>query len=262
VSNVPRSVTRSSDIKTAVAAAFSAAAQTYDDRADVQRDAAQGVAHRIMALPLPERPRILEIGCGTGFLSAALNAFPAADLVLSDISESMLNRCRQRLGDSPARFLVMDGEEPEAAGTGFDLICSSFAFQWFNDLAGSLERLAALLSPGGHLVFATLGAESFHEWRQAHAELNLRSAVRDYPTGNTLSRMLPKSGDGKIEEEHMVRDYADARAFLEHLKRIGAHMPESTHRPLAPGALRRVMRQFESGISVTYHVAYGTWRRN
>lgn len=254
-------VTRPAENKAAVAAAFGAAAQTYDDGADVQRDAARGVIQRISALALPERPRILEIGCGTGFLSAALNGIAHADLLVSDISDSMLNRCRQRLGETAARFMVLDGEEPEAAGTGFDLICSSFAFQWFNDLEGSLERLSALLAPGGNLVFATLGAESFHEWRQAHAELNLVSAVRNYPTGEALSRMLPKSAPGKIEEEHMVRDYADAHAFLEHLKKIGAHMPESTHRPLAPGALRRVLRRFEDGISVTYHVVYGTWQR-
>ena len=255
-------VTRPTDIKAAVAAAFSAAAHTYNEGADVQHNAAQGVAQRIAALTLPERPRILEIGCGTGFLSAALNTLPAADLVLSDISETMLARCRQNLGQTDARFLVMDGEEPETAGTGFDLICSSLAFQWFNDLPESLERLAALLSPGGHLVFATLGADSFHEWRQAHAQLNLMSAVRNYPTGDTLSRMLPRAGAGKIDEEHVVRDYPDGRAFLDHLKKIGAHLPESTHRPLAPGALRRVLRRFEGGISVTYHVAYGSWRKN
>jgi malonyl-CoA O-methyltransferase len=248
--------------KASVAAAFSAAAETYNEGADVQRTAAAGVTQRINALPLPASPRILEIGCGTGFLSAALNKMPHADLTLSDISETMLNRCRKGLGKTDARFLVMDGEEPEAAGNGFDLICSSFAFQWFNDLAGSLERLSNLLVPGGHLVFATLGAESFHEWREAHAELNLMSAVRNYPTGDALSRMLPKTGTGRIEEEHIVRDYADGRAFLDHLKKIGAHLPESSHRPLAPGAMRRVLRRFEAGISVTYHVAYGAWKRN
>jgi malonyl-CoA O-methyltransferase len=251
------------DIKAAVAAAFSAAAETYNDGADVQRNAADGLARRIGTLPLPAKPRILEIGCGTGFLSAHLMRMAGADVLLSDISESMLERCRRSLApDTSARFLQMDGEEPEAAGTGFDLICSSFAFQWFNDLAGSLDRLAALLAPGGHLMFATLGADSFHEWRQAHAQLNLASAVRNYPTGDALSRMLPKSGVGKIEEEHVVRDYPDGLAFLDHLKKIGAHLPETSHRPLAPGALRRVLRRFEGGISVTYHVAYGLWQRN
>ena len=52
--------------------AFDAAASSYDDHAVVQRIVARRLAERIAALPLPEQPRILEIGCGTGFLSAAL----------------------------------------------------------------------------------------------------------------------------------------------------------------------------------------------
>ncbi len=151
MSNVPPEVNRSSNIKAAVTAAFSAAAQTYDADADVQRDAAQGVARRIAALPLPAQPRVLEIGCGTGFLSTALHAMQTAELVLSDISETMLDRSRQRLGETSARFMVLDGEEPEAAGNGFDVICSSFAFQWFNDLEGTLQRLSAMLAPAATL---------------------------------------------------------------------------------------------------------------
>ncbi len=257
-------MTPRSNIKAAVAAAFGAAVDTYDDKADVQREAAERLFGRLPGLALPTNPRILEIGCGTGFLSRMLADMNTEELVVSDISDAMLARCRQTLGAvaSHARFLVMDGEEPsESAGSGFDLICSSMAFQWFNNMSQSLERLASLLAPGGHLVFATLAAESFHEWTQAHADLNMTSSVRSYPTADALARMLPKRGEGRVEEEHIVRHYPDGHDFLGHLKRIGAHLPESSHRPVAPGALRRVLRQFEGGISVTYHMAYGLWRR-
>lgn len=251
--------------KAAVAAAFGAAAHTYDDKADVQREVAERLAARLPALDLPALPRILEIGCGTGFLSRSLAGMKSAELVITDISEPMVARCRKALGAAAAhaRFAVMDGEEPrDLADGGFDLICSSMAFQWFNDLPGSLERLSRLLAPGGYLVFATLAADSFHEWTHAHADLNMTPGVRAYPTIDVLSRMLPKGGEGKVAEEHSVRHYSDGHAFLAHLKHIGAHLSETSHRPLAAGALRRVLRQFEGGISVTYHLAYGIWRRS
>ena len=170
-------VNKMSPIKTAVAAAFSAAAESYDAGADIQRLVADRLARRIKALTLPASARILEIGCGTGFLSSELTGIEAADLVITDISGAMLARCRQRLGTQSARFLVMDGENPNpAAGSGFDLICSSLAFQWFDDLSVALTRLASLLAPGGYLAFATLGAESFKEWHNAHLALQLPSA--------------------------------------------------------------------------------------
>lgn len=249
------------DIKTAVVAAFSAAADTYEAGADVQREVAGRVARRIKALSLRARPRILEIGCGTGFLSRALAEMNPTELVLTDISSTMLERCRRTV-QAPARFLVMDGEEPSAeAGGDFDLICSSLAFQWFINLPVALARLGMLLAPGGHLAFATLAAGSFAEWREAHGTLGVQPAARSYPALGALKSMFPEHGVGNFAEERLTRRYADGHAFLDHLRRIGAQSPEGSRRPLGAGALRRVLRRFETGIDVTYHIAYGTWER-
>ncbi len=51
---------------------FAAAAENYDAAASVQRVAAERLAARIAALPLPDNPSILDIGAGTGFLTRAL----------------------------------------------------------------------------------------------------------------------------------------------------------------------------------------------
>ncbi len=248
------------DIKAAVAAAFSAAADTYDDGAEVQREVAERLALRIARLPLPPRARILEIGCGTGFLTRALARIDARELVITDIAPAMLARCRINVRDAApetaVEFLVMDGEDPRVEGP-FDLICASLAFQWFADLPASLARLAGLLAPGGHLAFATLAADSFCEWRAAHSAAGLYAAMHNYPPRAALSNMLPEIA---ISEDRLHRRYADGIAFLDHLKQIGAHMPEDNRR-LGPGALRSVLRGFAGGIDVTYHVAYGTWSR-
>ena len=237
-------------------AAFSAAAKTYDAGAEVQRRVAGSLAQRIKRLSL-NAPRVLEIGCGTGLLSRTLLDLAPRALVLTDIAPAMIAHCRAALPENNCtRFVVMDGEAPENVGGGFDLICSSMTFQWFDDIAASLPRLAGFLAPGGHLAFATLAAGSFREWRAAHEALGLSAATRSYPTADTLRTMLPGLDVG---EENLTQHYADGHSFLAQLKQIGAHVPKEDRKPLGVGALRRVLRQFADGIDVTYHVAYGMW---
>ena len=241
--------------------AFDAAAGSYEANAPVQRAAAARLAQRIAVLPLPANPRILEIGCGAGFLSAALRPhLGPADWTFTDLSPAMLEVCRERLGHpADAAFHAMDGEHPDLE-PGFDLICSSLTFQWFEDLPAAVGRLTGLLAPGGWLAFATLAEESLVEWRSAHAALGLKAGTPAFPPVAALSDMGGEGG--RVEDERLVHVHADARAFLTSLKAIGARSPTPRHAPLAAAALGRVMRRFEAaGAAVTYHVAYGLFRR-
>jgi malonyl-CoA O-methyltransferase len=254
--------------RTAVAAAFGAAAETYDADADLQRLVAARLAGRLGALPLGPTPSILEIGCGTGFLSRALLArWPGATLLATDLSAAMVACCRRQLGPAPgAAFLVMDGERPslQSRGRGFDLICASLALQWFGDPGGALAAWAGLLRPGGHLAFATLAAGSLAEWRTAHTALGLEAGVADYPDADRLAALWPPGGHGRVEVEAISCAYPDGHAFVTGLRRIGAHLAVPDRRPLPPGALRRVLRRFgrPTGLTVTYQVGYGAFQRH
>lgn len=247
-----------SDRKRRIGRAFGAA-EDYDRWADVQRIVAGRLAARIGATPLAERPRILEIGCGTGFLSLALRERIAdARWIFSDLAPAMVRRSRRTIGDGADRsYLVMDGERPCFDGPRFDLICSSLAFQWFAEPQASIRRLFALLRPGGVLAFATMGEDSFAEWRAAHGPIVPGTPA--YPPAPTLA---PPGASLGIEEERLPRHFADARAFLRHLKAIGAGVPAGGRAPLLPREMRQVMRRFEEGGAVaTYHVAYCLFRR-
>ncbi len=248
--------------KEAVAAAFGAAAASYDAHAGLQQRVAESLAARIAALPLPAAPRVLEIGCGTGFLSRALAPrLPGARWLITDLAEPMVRECRRSF-PGEAAFLVMDGERPCLAG-GFDLICASLALQWFGDIGAALAGWAGLLRPGGHLAFATLAAGTFATWREAHRALGLSSSVPDYPSASQLTAFLPGGGDGALDVEPVRCPYPDGHAFLASLRRIGAAVPTEGHRPLPPGQLRRVLRRFAppAGLTETYQTAYGIFRR-
>ncbi len=252
-------MTRLSSLKGTLATAFGAAADAYHSAADVQREVASRLARRIAGLSLAARPRVLEIGCGTGFLYHALAPdLGGAAWLLTDLSEAMVRRARATLAGRPAGIAVMDGEMPSLPPASFDLICASLVFQWFEDLPRSLHGLADLLAPGGALVFSTLTAESFPEWRAAHQEIGARSAVRRYPTMKDIARMSPEGMSMTLDVESIARPYRNAHAFLAHWKEIGTHVPDASRPPLTPGTMRKLLRRFDDGITVTYQVAYVT----
>ena len=225
-----------------VAAAFDRAAD-YDAHAGVQARVAAALAERIIALPLASAARVLEIGCGTGFLGAALlDRMPHARWTMTDIAPSMLDRARAKFAGRGVSFATMDGERPDIGG-GFDLVCSSLAAQWFGDLPAAVARWRTLLAPGGRIAFTTLSQGSFAEWRGG--------GIHDYPDAATLA-----ASGLTVSIETIVEPYADGRAFLRALKAIGAGTPRVGHRPLAPAALRAALADFEAaGSTATYRVA-------
>jgi malonyl-CoA O-methyltransferase len=243
------------DRKARIAQAFSLGAGTYDEAGALQWLIARRLAERIGSSTAVPPQRILEIGCGTGFLSARLaHAYPKSALLLTDIAPSMLNRCRSRMGDRH-RYLVLDGERPEDLTGQFDLIASSLTFQWFADLRGGLERLSHLLAPGGRMLFATLGCRTFIEWRQVHADLGLPCGTQHYPSAEDFP--WPAGFSCEIDSELEIQPYANGADFVRSLKALGAHEPAPGYRPLASGAFRRLLASLEGGFAVTYHMLYG-----
>ena len=225
-------------------------AGNYDRHAVVQRAVAERLADRILALKLPANPRVLEIGCGTGFLGARLiGDLPFTQYWMTDIAPGMLDRARSRFADrQDIDFAEMDGAAPTIDGP-FDLICSSLAMQWVADLPGSVTRLRRLLSPGGRLAFTTLAAGSFAEWRAAFG--SAQPATHDYPLAEAL-----RAFGLEVSVETIEQDYAGARDFLRALKAIGANTARPGYRPLPPALLREVMARFESaGARACYVVA-------
>lgn len=109
-----------------MAAAFGRAADDYHRAADVQRDVAARLARRVAAVAPRPSPRLLEIGCGTGFVYRALSPhLPGAWWLLSDLSEAMVRRARAEIGGGAATFAVLDGERTPFAPASFDVVCAS-----------------------------------------------------------------------------------------------------------------------------------------
>lgn len=250
--------------KSRIARRFNAAAPTYDAASPVQRAAARQLARQIRELALPHRParpRVLEIGCGSGHLTRELLPHIGGDWFVTDIAPAMVAHCRDAIGPA-AHYLAMDGEQPALAGP-FDLIVSSLAAQWFTDLPGTLLTLARLLAPGGRLALSTLGSENFAAWRAAHDALGLAAATPDYPSRASIAAAFPASLALHLSEQILPAHAADPLEFVRSLRAIGADTPPSGHPPLTAGQLRRVLRQLAAlaPAGVDYHVIYAIAQR-
>lgn len=228
-------------------------ARDYEGKARVQREVAAKLAMRIAKLDLPASPRVLEIGCGTGFLTSAMReAGICGDWLITDVAPEMVERCRERMGDAPGMtFEVLDGEYGALPEGEFHLICSSLAVQWFDDAPAALARLAGLLAPGGHLIVTTLGPGSFAQWRAAHAAEGLTPGTPNFTAVDAFAALQPTS----LEVETVTEEHASGRDFVRALKAIGAATADTTHRPLSPARLRRVLAQFDrTGSKVSYEI--------
>ncbi|WP_028548409.1 class I SAM-dependent methyltransferase [Paenibacillus sp. UNC451MF] len=104
-----------------------------------------------------ESPRILDLGAGTGLLSAGiLHKFPHAQLTLVDLSDKMLETARQRFADNRRiEYIVADYSQYEFDGR-YDIIVSSLSIHHLRhqDKKALFHKLYTLLEEGGVFINA------------------------------------------------------------------------------------------------------------
>ena len=103
------------------------------------------------------RPAILDIGAGTGLLSALIiRKYPDAALILVDLSESMLGIAKERFaGRNEVRYITGDFSSVDFAGR-YDLICSALSIHHLEqgDKRRLYKKIFDHLHPGGIFVNA------------------------------------------------------------------------------------------------------------
>lgn len=93
--------------------------------------------------------RVVDLGCGTGELTAQLHLqLQARETLGIDASRAMLARAPQAPG---LRFEEQEIERFEPADR-FDLVFSNAALHWVSDHSSLLRRLTAMLASGGQIA--------------------------------------------------------------------------------------------------------------
>ncbi len=131
---------------------FDRSARAYDD---LVRRNQEGAARLIASLPQREFPRLLDVGCGTGFATLqAIEHRGVREVIGVDPSTGMLDVLGERLAAMPgitadlrARGVMDMGVAPGSV----DLVLSTMALHWFTDRPGAIACMADALAPGGVL---------------------------------------------------------------------------------------------------------------
>jgi SAM-dependent methyltransferase len=119
----------------------------HDDRSARQ---ALGELEGLLGRRLGQGERVLDIGCGTGWLAAGLRrARPDLHVVGCDLSEGMLDRARAA-GAGP----LVQGEAgvPPFRPGSFDVVAARGVLHHLADVAAALAAWRELLAPGGVVV--------------------------------------------------------------------------------------------------------------
>ena len=138
----------------------------------------QGYANWLISnYEITEGMKVLELGCGTGSIwmgrDAMLEKF--GKLVLTDLSEGMLNTARENVGDrSNVSYQVADIQALPFEDNSFDIVIANSMLYHVPDISKGICEVRRVLKDDGAFYCATLGEHNFveklAEWFQLSGE--------------------------------------------------------------------------------------------
>ena len=186
-------------------------------------------------------PRVLDLGAGTGKLTADL-AELGGEVTAVEPDAEMLGELRRTLPEVPA---LEGGAEAIPLGDGsVDAVLAGNAMHWFDmDVAG--PEIARVLAPGGVLAGLWNTLDDRVEWVAGLAELSGPAAIgpRDTPASwraETARMHLPKAGATRAGMLVMSED--EREALLGRIRDYLAGRPETARGEFTLPMLTCVLR--------------------
>jgi len=240
---------------------FSRDPDYYNDLAGTQEDVAERLSDLIKEKTVQSKlSTILEIGCGTGFLTQnIIDRLPGIQFTVTDISSSMLDYCRNRIkksGDAGnCDFKVCDITKGCPEGE-FSLITSSLAFQWVEKKGDLFKDLHAHLGKNGQLIFTTLLEGTFANIEKIFDKYNSEFPIPELASICDLKESLSCFDKVEIVEGTYIEKYKSIKDFLDHIHKVGAG--NATEKRVPMSKLRKIIKEEKKNgeIIAEYRVAF------
>jgi len=168
--------------------------------------------------PLPAKPRILDVGCGTGEVEPhLLEVFPDAEIVGVDLDAAHLERARRRCAgrEQQVRFEVGDAMELKFPDASFDLVVSRHVVQALPSAEKAIAEWRRVARPGGrlHVIAEDYGMVSCHPtprdadgfWQRVPQGVG-RATGTDQHLGRQMFTIMTDAGLSAIAVQYVVVD--------------------------------------------------------
>ena len=251
----------------AIRRSFSAAADSYDAFAFLQREVGTRMLERLDYI-LTEPKVIVDLGAGTGEHTAALaKRYPRARTYGLDLAEPMLKKMRKRASwRRPIRPVCADIQSLPFADNSIDLIFSSLAMQWCESLDETFKEFRRVLRPGGFVLFSTFGPDTLTELRQSWADVDECEHVHNFIDMHIVGDAMLQAGlaEPVMDIENLTLTYKNVFDLMRELKGIGAHNVAHARQRGLTGrkrlqAFEQAYEKFRSDgvVPASYEVVYG-----
>jgi malonyl-ACP O-methyltransferase BioC len=245
------------EIKKQIRTNFSKKAKAYNKSAIAQRLAAGKL---VSLLTEKEHENVLDIGCGTGFVIEELREqrIKIQNVFGLDPAKGMISYCKEVWPEN--EFICQDAESFEPIKK-FDLIISSFAFQWVQDISAQINRYLKFLKPNGKIVLAFPIKGTLSEIYKASKYKNKKPInLLDFPDPIEIAQKMK----GKVLLrfiEPIITFYKKPKEAIKAIKQIGAGFlgPDTYSVSQMKNLLssyKDLFTQKDGKVSLTYNVEF------
>ncbi len=215
---------------------FKKSLSTYEDNAPIQKQMAKNLVSMIDKNKIYNS--ILEIGCGSGFLTKECTSklkyvkYTANDII-PDCEKYILkydNKIKFICGD----FQTLNLQEE------YDLIISNAVFQWFKSPDEILNKLSRHLSKNGTIAITSFGEKNFYELKE------IFNVGIKYPEFKNF-----------VKEDIAEIEFKTLKELLTHIKLTGVNAIKNY--PLTKGKLKEFENKYiekYGKIKLTYNPIY------